>query len=1356
MLPFFETVCMRKIITCLLLLIVLLQHARAQSPAFYTLTVEEGLASNSVLSVSQDGRGFLWYGTNNGLNRYDGREFRVYRNAPGSNGSLIHNNVSALLNDRNNELWIGTGGGLNRYLPQTDSFERIKPLVGKVIYCLYQDRANRVWAGTNDGLFFRDVTTGVFNRFQWPSAINPGDNVIRCVLEDSRQNLWVGTHNGLLKLIYSKGAYRVEILRHNAADPHSISADYVTCLAEDSMQQLWVGTENGGLNLLNPSTQQFTRFLSRTNNSDGLINNHIRKVLVTRDGKLWVGTQEGVTIVDPHTKKMISCQHEAGNKKSLSQNSVHSLFQDNNGSIWVGTYFGGINVHHATSTPFNTIQTPEKGQGLSNNVISGIVEDNNQQLWICTEGGGLNVYDPRTGAFTVLKNKVGDNASLGSNLVKAIYRDRDGNLWVGTHGGGLNLVEENGKRFRRYLYSATDPGSLLLEVVTMLDDSSGRFWAGTNQGLKIFRRIGSRLQDESFLQPPEGLGYTIRTIIADASNNIWLGTPQGLWCFKGNQFRQALSNVDVNCLYTDQRGILWVGLNGGGLIRYDPITGKKEQYTNRNGLADNLVVGILSDEHRHLWISTNNGLVQFNPEKYTWQTYYTSDGLAGNRFNNNSFFRDSRGNFYFGGFNGITVFTPGNIATNNYQAPVYFTGLKLFNTPVAVNGKDKLLKQDISQTKQIEFHHDQNIFTISFALLSYVRSNKNRYAYMLENFDKTWNEGRSNTATYRNLPPGNYRLLVKGANNDGVWSKVIALDISVLPPLWLTWWAYTLYAVLLGAILFFVFRYFFLRALLRKENELHQLKLNFFTNVSHEIRTHITLIAAPIEKIADHVNDPAQVQYHLNAVKNNTNRLLRLVNELMDFRKAETQHLKLHVAADNLTTLLEEVYRSFQELAQSRRIHFSLLYEEEQIPLYYDREQLEKVFFNLLINAFKFTPDGGRIAIQATREQDRVLVKVTDNGRGIAPQYLDKLFTNYFQIADHGVQNTGYGIGLALSRHIMELHHGAITVESKPSSGQEEGFTCFTVSLLTGSSHLSGSHFGVKETVFENVPPPEVPAVENKIIPEEKSPASTHPFHILIAEDNPALQQLIRDIFKDNYQLSICDNGLDAWRSVTEQIPDLVISDVMMPDMDGFTLCAKLKTDERTSHIPIILLTARTSQADQISGLEQGADLYLTKPFSTKILQLQAGNLLTGREKMRLRYSQQINTANLQLDSGGNVVQPAFQEMSAVDQAFLANLVKLIEEHMADEDFGVDMLSRKVAMSAPVLYKKLKALINMSVNDFVKSIRLQRAAAMLMEKKHTVYEVAFAVGYNDRKHFAQEFKKKFGVPPSEFAARSAV
>ena len=707
-----------------LICLVFFVHSYGQETVFNHITVENGLSSNSVLAIAQDARGFMWYGTRTGLCRYDGTHFRVYRSDVNDSTSITNNNINALFCDSKHRLWIGSSGGVNLYNPQKGDFERLQ-LRNAPVFCFYEDRKGNIWIGGSNGFYL--LTGGQRSKIHFFSASESGlsGGSIRCFFEDHAGNIWIGSNLGLTRMQWIGNRYQFETLRHDPKNPVSLSADYVTTIEEDDRHRLWIGTQSGGLNLFYPEYRIFNHFLHSNNDHSGIVNNNIRKILKDKNGKLWIGTQEGLSILDPDNNQIRSYQHDANNKSSLSQNSIYSLFEDVNGSMWIGTYFGGVNAVYSYETAFNTFQNKDSRTGLSNNVVSSIVEDSQHNLWIGTEGGGLNYLNRATGMYTVYKNKLNDASCLGSNLVKVVYIDKDGNPWVGTHGGGLNVLDRTTNTFKRYLYKENDPVTQTLEITSLLEDERGRFWAVTNSGIKLFKRNKKALEPLNIATELNSLPYMQGNVLfEDRQKNVWIGASPGLYKISGRSVIQINSEYNVNCICQDENGNFWLGLSYGGLALYDQKTGKLTRYTQ--GLSNTNVIGLLNDNEGNLWLSTDNGLIKFTPSQKRFQTYTVSDGLAGNEFNNNSYLKDSRGEMFFGGFNGITHFFPDRIKSNNYAAPVVFTGLKLLNNDVEMADANRLLREDIGFAKELQFSHNQDVFTIEFALLNFIKSRKNR------------------------------------------------------------------------------------------------------------------------------------------------------------------------------------------------------------------------------------------------------------------------------------------------------------------------------------------------------------------------------------------------------------------------------------------------------------------------------------------------------------------------------------------------------------------------------------------------------------------------------------------------------
>lgn len=1298
----------------------------------------------------------MWIGAGEALNRFDGKEFRTFTPKSKNSINAPENDINCLLTDQSNCIWIGTTVDLLAYDIKNNQFKGARfegnqePVY---VRCLFEDARSNIWAGTSSGIYRLKnrenlifEKTGTYDN----TGLRPGihSQIIRSIFCDNDNTLWAGTNAGLVKIRFTQTDTTYTHFKHDPQNPASISSNTVSSITADKYNNLWVGTQSQGINLLDKATGTFTRIHTGSPKLS-LLNNFVRVIKPDTTGNIWVGTQEGLTQINWRQQTAVSYRNDPLNKHSLSQNSVHSLFTDQNNLVWVGTFFGGINLINPFPSEFQTWQNNGLSSGLSNNVVSSITSDLKGNLWIGTEGGGVNYYNKPTKNFTYYKQ---GPQSVGSNLIKTILKDRDGNIWVGTHAGGLNLYNKG--TFKKYFYTPENPAFLTSEIFTIAEDQTGNLWIGTQGGIKdvsIYKREGTQLTDISNTYDRSLLKEkNIKKIFSDTKNNIWIATSSGLFIIRNSQKRvdpanlfinvPSQQNLYINCIQEDSKGNIWFGMESGGLKKYNPANGKVYAYR----LTERNIYGILEDAKGLLWLSTGTGIIKLDPDTGKFQPYTTTDGLPSNTFNYNAYFKDNDGIFYFGGYNGLISFDPLSFFSNTLHVPIAFTGLKTLNQPGIA---------EIDPSSELKLKYNQNVFTIEFALLNYIKPEKNKYAYMLKGFEKHWIETDQPSVTYMNLKPGKYTLAIKGANNDGRWSPTKELSIVVLPPIWRTWWAYLIYFLLFAAILFFIIRYFYLQELIKKEEALHQNKLDFFTNVTHEIRTHLTLIMAPVDKmITDRANDN-YLQQQFQNIKKNANNLLRLSEELMDFRKAETEHMKLQIAPYDIVAFVKEIYEHFTEISLAREMHISFTHDTQEQIVYFDKEQLEKVFFNLISNAFKFTPDGGRIQVHITEEGPYIKVTVTDSGRGIAPEYKDKLFNNFFQVNDSGSQNKGYGIGLALSSKIAALHGARIEVDSAlAAESTEERTTTFAVFLQKGFEHFNQPistpepQVSVDESEALVPSPQKEPAEEPRVL---ESYIGSKQLSILVVDDNPGIRNTIFEILTDKYTVVLKEDVATGWLHASEQLPDIIISDVMMPHEDGLSFCNRIKSDMRTCHIPVILLTAKTTQQDHIEGLDKGADLYLTKPFNRKILELNVRNLLATRERVHEKVQQYIQQGLLVSAPEEEGDRPKI--VNPLDNTFLKEVLHIIEEHLDEPEFNVALLAQKVAMSIPVLYKKMKAVTSLSVNDFIKSVKLQKAAEMLQQNNLAVYEVCYAVGFQDRKHFSMEFKKKYCLTPKQYA-----
>lgn len=1314
--------------------------AQTNQLKFERFTVERGLSQSSVFSIAQDSLGFIWFGTKDGLNRYDSREFKVFKHKATDTTSISSSvNINVLLTDSKGNLWAGTQEGLNRYVPETNSFIRYLNVPGdknslsnNTIRSLYEDKQGNLWVGTENGLN-RLIAGKRFERFFCKGSSGSGviHPTIKAIYRDSKNLLWVGTSNGLASMDFKNGSCKIKAYFHQEIDSQSIAANDITSITEDLNHNLWIGTHFNGLDFFDRGNAKFYHFKNDLDNKNSLSSNSVRKIMVSKDGKLWIATLNGVSILDPVTRQFNSQKHDPENPNTISQNSIYDIFEDKAGSVWVGTYYGGVNVYHPNALNFTVYKYYSYKNSLSSNIISALIEDKQRNLWIGTEAEGLNYYNRKTGTFTHFNSTSG----LSANLIKSLAIDKNGNVWIAAYEGGLDLYRPQSNTFKNYSLATDNANPLFAKrIVYLLYDNQLRLWIGTKgSGLYQYNEQTDGFNSLSVAKSNYHLSAkNINYIFQDQQQHIWVASSDGIFLLKNGSavFSKVKSWGTVNCIQQDRKGLIWFGSATEGLLSYHPVTKKVIRYNEDQGLPSSNVTSIVEDSEGYIWIGTDKGLAKL--DKGIFKIYTTKDGLPGNVFNYHSFLKDSNGELFFGGYNGLVSFKPEEIIENQEVPKIAFTRLKLFNKDVEINDETKLLSKSLLKTDKISFSYDQNTFTIDFTALNFVKSRKNRFSYKLEGIDEKWTDLDNPSVTFNNLPSGTYTLLVKGANNDGVWNPIPQkITIQINPPFWKTWWAYLFYLLVLAALLFAAVRFLLLRALLRRENDIHQQKLAFFTNVSHEIRTPLTLIMAPLEQLIHDNFEDRNLNRKLLDVNKNVKRLYRLVNELMDFRKVELGKLKLSVTVENMVDYLKEIHLSFQDMAIKRHITFIFNSATNHIPVYFDKDQLEKVIFNLLSNAFKFVDDNGTISLKIERVNDQVLIKVVNTGVGISKESIPKLFTEFYQAGNSKYRNVGTGIGLALAKKIANLHHGDLYLDLK------EPDTCFCLVLKTGAAHFkAGELMGTNdpENVREYIFQTEV----DRLIDVAQTKQNMDGPMILIAEDNHDLRKFIVQTLGRNYAVIEAENGEEAFKMATENLPDVIICDIMMPVMDGLELCRQAKIDKRTSHIPVVLLTARSGDIHELEGLKTGADIYLTKPFSLRKLELIIQNLITAQENRRKVFSQQLT------------LQPTNIVIESSQQEFLTKILALIEENISNTDYNVNQFAAEVGMSTPIFYKKVKALTGLTVNNFIKSIKLKRAVQLLQQKTYNVSEVAYMVGFTDPKYFSKEFNKQYGTTPSKF------
>jgi ligand-binding sensor domain-containing protein/signal transduction histidine kinase/DNA-binding response OmpR family regulator len=1317
-----------------------------------SLTIKDGLVDPSIYSIVQDKRGLMWFGSWKGLSSYDTREFKIYKNDPNNPRSISADFIRACHSDSKGRLWFGTNWGLNLYDPATDSFDRFlkdssnaNSLSDNMIICLMEDDQGDLWVGTSNGVNRVRTVGNKVTIERYLSTENPEEKkkYITAMYKDPDGIIWVSASHALMAIDPRKE--KTEYMSFPfEGDPENKS---VLTLYGDKAGNMWIGSRWKGLGRFDRKHKNFHSFknIEETSEekSDVL---SVMQIIPSHDGNLLLRTSRGILSYNVAKEKLEQGISDYRLRKKLRISGLLRIYLDSEDNLWIGTLADGLHF----MTRRNNFFIPISLKNRETNVEQ-VLRDPSNNLWFQSYDRDSLAGTQNTWYQLDKTNRSLVPVSVLPGYTSRSYFDRYGTLWLGLWNNVIvnykvvagKLVEQ-GRYVLPHIPSSTD------DQITVIGEDQTKLLVGTAfNGLYLFDREKGTFRQHNVLTRTKtgGVQKRISSLFNDSKNNLWIGTSFGVTKISPNgrrQFFQTASvtqesstNKMVNIVHEDTHGQIWLVLSNDGLYLYDSAKNAfvpKNQSKEINGYN---VTNIQHDDQGNLWLSNELGIVEYNIAKGRARQFFFHDGIPGSRLMTNSSLKTQDGCIYFTTNNGAVYFNPKNIPFNRKPPTVIFTQLRLFNKPVTIGDQTEILKQSLTESDEITFHHSQSIFSIDFASLSFVNTEKNEYAYKLDGFEKEWNYVKIPTATYTNLPAGKYTLLVKGTNSDGVWSsKEAALKIIILPPWWNTWYAWLVYTLVTIGLLYWLMRFLLLRNSLEKEKQLNDLKLNFFTNISHEIRTRLMLITGPVNELLRSSGVQGKDLTLLEFVNKSSKSLLNLVNELMDFRKMESGSVPFIIGEYNVVSTIKNVVSAFEHLAQAKNITTSLSTDEKSIMVWYDSEQFQKVIYNLLANAYKFTGDGGRVDVLIRNNVNSVEIEISDNGIGIAPEYLDKLYNNYFQVAESMNQSTGYGVGLALSKAIMENLKGSLEVSSRVAVGSEEGLTTFKATLHKGKEHFKDEQLAVqnREKETEIVVETTTGFVPNEQLKVDKK------YSILFAEDNKDLQAFVSEILGWKYEIIFTGNGEEGWEMALEQLPDLIVSDVMMPVMDGIQFCKKVKSDVRTSHIPVILLTAKTARISHLEGLESGADLYLTKPISMDVLELNIKNLLNSRALMQQKYSRHIFSSTIPVDIGNNI-----------DDKFLNTITHFIEDNLESREVNVQELCRHIGMSKSVLYKKLRALTDMTINEFIRNIRFRVAARLLAEGNLKIQEVAYKVGYDDKKYFSKEFKKHFGTTPSEFA-----
>lgn len=1312
------------------------------NPYLEYLGIEQGLSNNAVTTIYQDSYGFMWFGTYEGLNRYDGYNFKVFKNRLKDQSSLVHNWIVTIHEDFRGDIWTGTKGGVSIYNNTTGKFSSIN-------YIAYpRSNVEKLTAAVNDletdsygnmfiatggkGLFIfkknaRIATPILYNNKTTRSEYHAQDIDI-----DKRKQIWVFIQGeGLAK--YDKQTKQLKLV-----------TDFIRgakCILADNDGNIWIGTESG-LYRYNEKDNSVKEFHE---GKGSLSNDFIHKLSLDSKGNIWVSTDGGgITIVNNKTSQ-ISYILPGQEKGALKSGAVDAVFEDRDNRIWIGTLRGGINVWDTRKNAFTTISNvPFNKNSLINDFILSFCEGNKGDLWIGTDGAGISYWDRKNNLFRNYRHISGDPSSLSNNNISRIIRDSQNQVWIATYGGGINKFNPSTNSFVPYPCLNSDFNYYERNVWSLYEDRQKNVWAGacTNGGFYVLNR-----EDNKFELFDSSLRDVI-TVAEDRSGALWAGTFNQLILVdrKLKKHRAFEIGYPVRAIYEDEKGRFWVGTEGGGLLLLNKRTGVFKEYSEHDGLPSNSILNILEDKRGNLWLSTFNGLSLLNPDTKEFKNFYESDGLQSNQFNYNAALALSSGEFLFGGIKGFNIFHPESIKPYTTVPKIFITGLRINNIPYELDSSF-VEKQSVYTLRTLELPYDKAVISVDFAALDYSGAQKISYSYFLEGWDNSWNNaGKSRIANYSKLREGTYFLKIKSTNAEGAWvDNEKVLKLIILPPWWRTWWAYLGY---LALALMAIHRYTLYQRSqgrlkhqvqlanmkVEQEMELNEKKLSFFTHISHEFRTPLTLIISPIQEFLNSKNSQIDSK-ELTVVYRNARRLLSLVDQLLHFRKSDADDLK--VTSFNMVTFCKEVYLCFIQQAKLKNLNFDFVCDREEIEIFADKEKIEIALFNLISNAFKYTSAGGTITFTLSETSSSVQVTISDSGTGISEEEGARLFDKFYQVSDKE-SKTGFGIGLYLVKKFIEGHSGTVSYHSKKGEGTE-----FTVELLLGKDHFD------PRVIFESVG--ETPVFMDELIEDTISEVQqtdeyedsnieliSEKSSMLIIDDNDEIRNYVKRIFQSLYIIYEANSGEKGYELVRKNLPDIIITDVVMGEMSGVELCSKIKEDPSISHIPVILLTSSSSAEIKLKGIEGGADDYITKPFNKDILIARVANLLKSKNNLQRFFYNQIT-----FKSDDSKVSPEYKE-------FLEKCITITEKHLDNPNFNIQILADEVGMSHSALYKKVKSISGRSVNEFIRFIRLRKAAGLFINSNCNVNEGAFQAGFNDIKYFREQFSKLFGMKPSEY------
>ena len=1346
---------------------------------FERISNNEGFNQNTINSIQQDKYGFLWYATPNGLIRFDGYDFETFTTQSKSNGTISSNNITSLFNDANGLLWIGTNVGLNVYVPSLERFFTIDLKEGFEIKNIAQDKEGYIWFSGDKSLQrikIIDIKTEQFEISNNVLNFNTNSNNfwLNTFCIGTNSSIILGTNEGLKKLDYQEKNQSLKTEITLFKDVKYFYDKIITSILKvDNVY--WIGT-NKGLYSSNLKIDD-TFILNKVNVKDSNFNVYVNCIYKDNDKNLWIGTRaSGLIKYNSSLNIFNNYEYDAKNKNSISSHRINAIYQDEYSVLWFGTAQGGINKLDVSQKPFYTYSNnPFDNLSLPDNLITSILEDRKGKVWIASYNKKLsrsiNSINDISASKLKFENIEKEIPILKSDVIRSIFEDTKGFIWIGSD-ESVFVYNPQKNTFKKVKFKNFDDESFgFVRIIEQINDSEILF-AGNK--VVIVENPWQSIDDKkSFVHVKSVLNITegnIQAFVKDNNNQFWLGTNKGLYqsFYNGqkieikNKFTESTKGIKItnNNVFSihKKNNKLWIGTFGGGLneVNLDSIGNPTIiNYFRKNDiLPDDAIYGILPDKEENLWISTDMGLLRLNTKDFTTSLFDVRDGLPQNNFRQKAYYKGKSGYLYFGGLHGLTIFKPASILINKQPPNILITSLlinnKLLKRGAVLNDKI-ILNKSISEADSIEICESQRIITFNVVAEHTSSPSKNKLAYKLEGFNKDWVITKSGKAsiTYTNLSPKKYQLKIKAANRDGVWSsKIKTLHISIKPLWYNTWWSYSILVLLLISFIVSVMYYFVRHEKLKQKliyeqidkdrmEVVNQGKFKYFTNLSHEFRTPLTLISAPLDRIIEGNIDPNNRKL-LDIIKRNTHRLLSLVDQLITFRQAEQGYVKLNYTKLTLGEFLHPTTEAFENYAAEKSINFFYKIKSPNTEIIIDVEKFERILFNLLSNSFKNTPDQGSISIVANvkNKNDKKIIKIDiiDTGKGIPKENLENIFERFFQLGNEKGLVSGGGIGLAFCKSIVDLFNGKIKVKSEVNIG-----TKFTVYIPSKEiNEIDEKEIQNKKSFIKNWVPLKV-GEENAQKQKEQSNSKKH--SLLIVENEIDIQNFLETTLSEKYNITIANNGVEALEQIKRKEFNTVISDIMMPEMDGFELCKRIKSAPETCNLPVLLLTALENETDLIKGLEFGADEYISKPFSLKHLELRIQKLIENNIRVKEYFSKNSLPPKEKKDLG----------LSKKDILFLEKLATIVENNLSNSNFGVEELSKEIGLSSSHFYRKLKQLTGQVPNVYLRNFRLQRAAELFDSNSgFNVAEVMYQIGIESNSYFSTSFKKLHGVTPSEY------